>query len=87
MLFGLCNHFKCYHLVQGFPTRGDARGLISVISWVHLYQWGDAIDVRGDVDTKRLGTPDLVNGITDTAIVLLINVITDNGIIGLIVNT
>ena len=35
---------------------GDARGLNSVIFWVHLYQWGDAIDVRGDADTKRLGT-------------------------------
>jgi hypothetical protein len=39
---------------------GDARGLKSVISWVHLYQWGDAIDVRGDADTKRLGTPGLM---------------------------
>ena len=27
-----------------------------MISWVHLYQWGDAIDV-GDADIKRLGTP------------------------------
>jgi hypothetical protein len=36
---------------------GDARGLKSVICWVHLYQWGDATDVRGDADTKRLGTP------------------------------
>jgi hypothetical protein len=35
------------------------RGLNSVISWVHLYQWGDATDVRGDVDAKRLGTPAL----------------------------
>jgi hypothetical protein len=24
-----------------------------------LYQWGDAIDVKGDADTKRLGTPAL----------------------------
>jgi hypothetical protein len=24
-----------------------------------LYKWGDEIDVRGDPDTKRLGTPDL----------------------------
>ena len=86
---------RCFTILErsGVPNLGDAshwwdaRGLMSVISWVHLYQWGDAIDVRGDVDTKRLGTPDLVNGITDTAIVLLINVITDNGIIGLIVNT
>ena len=38
---------------------GDAIGLKSVISWVHLYQWGDAIDVRGDADIKRLGTPGL----------------------------
>ncbi len=36
---------------------GDARGLKVVFTWVHLYQWGDAIDVRGDADTKRLGTP------------------------------
>jgi hypothetical protein len=33
---------------------GDARDLKSVMSWVHLYQWGDA-------DTKRLGTPGLNN--------------------------
>jgi hypothetical protein len=43
----------------GVPNLGDTRGLKSVISWVHLYQWGDAIVVRGDTDTKRLGTPDL----------------------------
>ncbi len=30
-----------------------------MISWVHLYQWGDTIDVRGDADKKRLGTTDL----------------------------
>jgi hypothetical protein len=40
---------------------GDARGLKSVICWVHLYQWGDTTDVRGDADTKRLGTPALFN--------------------------
>jgi hypothetical protein len=28
----------------------------SVISWVHLYQWGHTIDIRGEADTKRLGT-------------------------------
>jgi hypothetical protein len=28
-----------------------------VVTWVHLYQWGDAIDVRGDGRAKRLGTP------------------------------
>ncbi len=39
------------------PPGGDARGLNSVISWVHLYQWGDATDVRGDADTERLETP------------------------------
>jgi hypothetical protein len=46
--------------ITGVPNLGDARGLKSVISWVHLYQWGDAIDVRGDADTKRLGTPALL---------------------------
>ena len=30
-----------------------------MFNWVHLYQWGDAIDVKGDADTKRLGTPEL----------------------------
>ncbi len=41
---------------SGVPNLGDASpwgdmsDLKSVISWVHLYQWGDA-------DTKRLGTP------------------------------
>ena len=38
---------------------GDARGLKEMFTWVHLYQWGDAIDVKGDADTKRLGTPGL----------------------------
>jgi hypothetical protein len=46
-------------LDQGFPTWEEARGINSMISWVHLYKWGDAIDVRGNADTKRLGTPDL----------------------------
>ena len=36
---------------------GDSRGLKLVFTWVHLYQWGDAIDVKADADTKRLGTP------------------------------
>ncbi len=44
---------------QGVLNLGDTRGLNSVIYWGHLYKWGDAIDVRGDADTKRLGTPDL----------------------------
>ncbi len=39
---------------------GDAKSLTSVMSWVHLYQWGDATDVKGDRDTKSLGTPGLV---------------------------
>jgi hypothetical protein len=52
---------------SGVPSLGDVRGLKSVISWANLYQCGDAIDVRGDADTKRLGTPDLVysNKLTD----------------------
>ncbi len=41
----------------GVPNLGDARGLKVMFTWVHLYQWGDAIDVKGDADTKRLGTP------------------------------
>jgi hypothetical protein len=44
----------------GVPNLGDARGLKSVIYWVHLYQWGDAIDVWGDADPKRLEAPGLV---------------------------
>jgi hypothetical protein len=39
------------------PNLGDARGLKVVLTWVHLYQWGDAFDVRGSADTKRSGTP------------------------------
>ncbi len=30
-----------------------------MFTWVHLCQWGDAIDVMGDADTKRMGTPGL----------------------------
>jgi hypothetical protein len=51
--------------IPGVPNLGDAspwgyaRGSRSVISWVHLFQWGDAIDVRGDAEAKRLGNPDL----------------------------
>jgi hypothetical protein len=53
------------HNLRDASNWGDARGPISMISWVHLYQWGggpggDAIDVRGDADTKRLGTPEIV---------------------------
>ena len=44
----------------GVPNLGDARGLKVVFTWVHLYQWGDATDVKGDADTKRLGTPGLL---------------------------
>ncbi len=50
---------------SGVPNLGDASpwgdlsDLKSVITWVHLYQWGDATDVGGDADTKRLGTPEL----------------------------
>ena len=60
--FEICNGWS----IAGVPKLGDAshwgdaKGLISVISWEHLYQWGDAIDVRGDADTIRLGTPGLV---------------------------
>ncbi len=50
---------KSQQLKTEAPNLGDARGLNSVIFWVHLYQWGDAIDVRGDADTKRLRTPGL----------------------------
>jgi len=28
-----------------------------MIFWVLLYQWGDAIGLRGDAERKRLGTP------------------------------
>ncbi len=34
---------KCLtYYIAGIP---NLRGEVSVISWVHLYQWGDAIDV------------------------------------------
>jgi len=57
----LCK-FKSNAVKQGFPTWGtrppgwDARGFKVVFTWVYLYQWGDEIDVRGDADTKRMGT-------------------------------
>jgi len=53
-------------LVQGFPTwktrplRGVTQSIKSVISVVHLYQWGDPIEVRWGAEAKRLGTPGLV---------------------------
>jgi hypothetical protein len=49
----------------GVPNLGDAspwgdlRGLKPVIIWLLLHQWGDAIGLRGDAETKRLGTPAL----------------------------
>jgi hypothetical protein len=55
----------CSFSTSGVPNLGDASpwgdasGSISMISWVHLYQWGDAIDVRGDAEAKRLGSPAL----------------------------
>jgi len=45
------------------PPWEDVSDLKSVISWGHWYQWGDAIDVRGDADSKRLGTPVIKDGI------------------------
>jgi hypothetical protein len=39
------------YYIAGIPNLGDAspwgyaRDVVSVIFWVHLYQWGDAIDV------------------------------------------
>ena len=33
---------------------GDLGGLKLVIFWVLLYQWGDAVGLRGDAETKRL---------------------------------
>ncbi len=39
---------------------GDVRGSQVVVFWVQLDQWGDVIDVWGDGEAKRLGTPDLV---------------------------
>ena len=38
---------------------GDLGGLKLVIFWVLLYQWVDAVGLRGYTETKRLGTPDL----------------------------
>jgi hypothetical protein len=35
---------------------GDSGGLEVAISWVYLYQWGDAMDVREEGEAKRLGT-------------------------------
>jgi hypothetical protein len=49
--------------ISGVPNLGDAspwgdlRGMKVVVTWVHLYQCGDAIDVRGDGRAKRLGFP------------------------------
>jgi hypothetical protein len=39
-----------------------------VVTWVHLYQWGDVIDVKGDGRAKRLGTPALNHVIFNTVI-------------------
>jgi hypothetical protein len=38
---------------------GDASGIQEVVFSVQLYQWGNAIDVWGDGEAKRMGTPDL----------------------------
>ena len=47
------------NLGDAFPW-GDLRGIKVVVAWVHLYQWGDAIDVREDGRSKRLGTPGIM---------------------------
>jgi hypothetical protein len=51
---GACS--KKYSIIAGAPNLGDARGLQLLICWVNLHQWG-VTDVRGEADTKRLGTP------------------------------
>jgi hypothetical protein len=43
----------------GVSNMGDLRGIKVVVTWIHLYQWGDAINVRGDRGAIRLVTPAL----------------------------
>ena len=45
-----CLKFVCY------PSPPPS---LNNIFWVQLHQWGDAIDVWGDREAKRLGTPGL----------------------------
>ena len=45
--------------------------------WVDLYQWGDAIDVRGDGRAKRLGTPGPNNcNLNNLTVSTLVNIVT-----------
>ncbi len=58
--FILCSRLGVHNLGD-MPPWGDARGSRSVTSWVHLYQRGDTIDIKGDAEAKRLGTPVIDN--------------------------
>ncbi len=44
--------FRSYRM-SGDPNLGDMKCIISVISWVHLDQWGDAIGVWGGGGGRR----------------------------------
>jgi hypothetical protein len=46
-------------ITTGVSNLGDLRGIKVVVTWIHLYQWGDAINARGDGGAKRLETPAL----------------------------
>jgi hypothetical protein len=42
----------------GDPNLGNARGVIKVVmSWLHLYQWEDTTDVKGNREAKNVGNP------------------------------
>jgi hypothetical protein len=51
--------FFLYLRRSGIPNLGDAIGSQVVVFWVQLDQWGDVIDVWGDGEAKRLGTPNV----------------------------
>ena len=55
--------FFLYLRRSGIPNLGDAIGSQVVVFWVQLDQWGDVIDVWGDGEAKRLGTPALEQGV------------------------
>jgi hypothetical protein len=43
-------------ITTGVSNLGDLRGIKVGVTWIHLYQWGDAINVRGDGGAIRFGT-------------------------------
>jgi hypothetical protein len=73
-MYSYCSNSGVPNLGDASPW-GDVRGFKSVISWVYLYQRGNAIEVRGDAEAKRLETPaQMLSVISDFSIFIILSI-------------